>query len=460
MEGIKTGWVITRDMANLFFIFIILYIAIAIILQLSGYGMKDLLVKVIIIALLVNFSGLITKVIIDGSNIFALEFYNKIQVKSSDGKDVGIAGVFADGLKLTTVYKEYKGTENPSVPKPAGQFTIWGVILGTFGGTLVILVSAFVFFAFGIMFIGRTVVLLFLFILSPLAFLAMALPKTEHYANEWWEKLFKQAIFAPACLFMVYLVAKIISTNSLLKATGAEAAEGLLESLYSGADVNIIVYFAILIGLMVGSLIIAQKLGAHGASTMMKWGKDARKGGQGYAGKISRRGAGYTAEKAIDENSWINRKTGGRIAKVAGMPLVGRGFAKVSSLRQQEIEKKEKQYKKDYGSYSNVGLETILRQPLITREKRKAIGEIQKERKEKGAKQKRKDELRKVADDPNQNTTTRLAAMKMLGELDVQTELEETKKQLESEKAKSAEKATFTPAEQAAPKLKETTEKT
>ncbi|MBU2263431.1 hypothetical protein KJ750_02125, partial [Patescibacteria group bacterium] len=88
--------------------------------------------------------------------------------------------------------------------------------------------------------------------------------------------------------------------------------------------------------------------------------------GQGYAGRISKRGAGYAAEKALDEKSWINKKTGGRISKAAGLPIVGRGFAKVSSWGQQEKVKKQKEYEKQYGSHSTAGLQAVLKDPTVS----------------------------------------------------------------------------------------------
>ncbi len=74
-EAVNKGWGLGRDIVNIFLIFILLYIAIATILQLSGYGAKQLLTTLIVIAFLVNFSLVITKLIIDASNILPLEFY-------------------------------------------------------------------------------------------------------------------------------------------------------------------------------------------------------------------------------------------------------------------------------------------------------------------------------------------------------------------------------------------------
>jgi hypothetical protein len=116
--------------------------------------------------------------------------------------------------------------------------------------------------------------------------------------------------------------------------------------------------------LMIACLIVAQKMGAYGAGTVMKWGKDAKKWGQGYAGKISKRGAGYVAEKTLDEKSKLGKT---KIAGVLrGTPLVGRGLAKVSSWGQQEKVKKQKEYEKQYGSYSTAGLQAELKDPTVS----------------------------------------------------------------------------------------------
>jgi hypothetical protein len=78
IEMITIGWEITRDIANIFFIFILLIIAIATILRLESYGAKQLLAKLIIVALLVNFSLVIAFAVVDAANILALTFIKRI----------------------------------------------------------------------------------------------------------------------------------------------------------------------------------------------------------------------------------------------------------------------------------------------------------------------------------------------------------------------------------------------
>jgi len=362
MAGITTGWTISRDIINIFFIFILLYIAIATILQIAGYGIKDLLVKVILIALLVNFSGVVTKVIIDASNVVAVEFYSKITAEAD------ISSVLMQGLKLQTVYKSYDTPIVDSTPDPTDQgvpggeqMSTSGLIVGMLGGTLLMLVTSFVLFAAGLLFLIRTITLLFLIILAPLAFAGMILPVTSAHSKKWWSTLFSQSFFAPAYMFMIYLVFMIISKNSLAEAIGMEEGAGLMDAVFKGS-INTLVYFIILIGLMVGSLIVAKSMGAVGASTVMKWGDTARKWGQGYAGKKTKHGAGFIAEKTLSyanekdkEGKFKNPKISGAMRRI---PLAGRGLAKASSWREQQLKTKEDKYKKQYGSYSEAGLAT------------------------------------------------------------------------------------------------------
>ena len=79
---IKDGWTLVRDLLNLVFIFILLFAAISTILQYGGFEIKKVLPSLIVVALLVNFSMMIAKMVIDASHIFAWEFYNQIDVKN------------------------------------------------------------------------------------------------------------------------------------------------------------------------------------------------------------------------------------------------------------------------------------------------------------------------------------------------------------------------------------------
>src|SRR3989344_9659875 len=75
---VTKAWGAVRDIANIFFIIALLYIAIKTILNLGNSNSKKLLTYVIIVALVINFSLFFTKVVIDASNVIAKIFYHQI----------------------------------------------------------------------------------------------------------------------------------------------------------------------------------------------------------------------------------------------------------------------------------------------------------------------------------------------------------------------------------------------
>ncbi|MBP6884833.1 MAG: hypothetical protein KBC17_03345 [Candidatus Pacebacteria bacterium] len=88
-EFITQGWQITRDFANMFFILILIYIAISLVLdiEIGHANPKKMLASVVLVAVLINFSLFFTHVVIDISNSLALVFYNQIGTTANANAD-------------------------------------------------------------------------------------------------------------------------------------------------------------------------------------------------------------------------------------------------------------------------------------------------------------------------------------------------------------------------------------
>ncbi len=404
---IKDGWTLSRDVANLFFIFILLYISIATILQLAGYGVKDLLAKVIIIALLVNFSLVITNVIIDASNVLAVEFYSKVAgvkdsggnivggIRDAAGNPVGLSAAVISGINPQSLFDSSplfgKKMDDGTTKQLETNGTLMQIITITFMGSALILIAAFVLFAAGIMFVIRTVVLWILMILSPLAFVAMALPRTKQYASDWWSKLFNQAFFAPAYLFLFYFTIKIITQGGIIRQAimdNYSLGSGLADP--DPVNVKLILNFVLIIVLMLATLTIAKTLGGASAETGLKWANNAKKWGKGYAGRVSKR---YTAPAA---RQLIEGK--GRFARtLRKVPLAPRVLAKASVADEPEISK----YMKQYSSYSPAALAAIRREPKITlnRAQLAALEKLKEQEEEKTRKKAEKARRKKILEE-------------------------------------------------------------
>lgn len=280
--GLTKAWEVIRDFGNLIFVFALVLIGIATILRAGSYHYKNLLKSVIIGALLINFSLVIGKVIIDASNILATEIYRSLMagapqcspqnLETPAGRQEcannGLSGLITARLQITSIYDASRaqgifGAQIEEGEGGSGLTVMMKIILIAAGGTVLIAITTIVIFGGTIMLVIRYVVLLFLLVFSPIAFAGMALPYTQKYAKMWWNKLLSQAFFAPAYLLMIYISVAVMSTPLVDGAVQGSFSQALLNS--QGAS-GIIFMFMLVIGLMVLSLIVARDIGAYGAS--------------------------------------------------------------------------------------------------------------------------------------------------------------------------------------------------
>ena len=78
VDVVQLGWIMIRDVANMFFVVALLVIAFGTILGIEEYEWKKNLVKLILAAILINFSNLIAQLIIDIAHVFTITFLNAI----------------------------------------------------------------------------------------------------------------------------------------------------------------------------------------------------------------------------------------------------------------------------------------------------------------------------------------------------------------------------------------------
>jgi len=78
MNVVQVGWTTLRDMANAFFILLLLWIALTIIFNLEDWGGKKLLIRIFLVALLINFSLVIVTTVFGFTNAIAYVFYQKM----------------------------------------------------------------------------------------------------------------------------------------------------------------------------------------------------------------------------------------------------------------------------------------------------------------------------------------------------------------------------------------------
>ncbi len=276
--GIDGTWSVVRDVANMGFIFVLIYTALQ---TIFGYGdYKTVIKNVVIAALLINFSLFFTKAIIDASNVLAMFFYRAISPEGTS-THMGIASSFTDILGLQSLYK-------------VAGFDPTKLVTVGIAGTVIYLVASFSFLAIAALFILRFVLLLLIMVLSPIYAVGSIIPGLKPKAGQWKDTLLSQSFFAPIYFMLTWVTLKIakgltdpIKHKSLLDAFVGSETAGVAKA--NGSSVEVIINFGIIIALLITSLIAAKKMAdASGGAVSKKlsgWAGGATMGIAGRAGR-------------------------------------------------------------------------------------------------------------------------------------------------------------------------------
>lgn len=202
----NAGWPVFRDLANMGLILVLVAIGVGTMLNLRVN--KNQLVPFILIAFLINFTPLLTGIIIDLGNITSRIFYDAAQNSSN-------------ALLATNPYTYWEQRMAENVPL-IGNAISGNVFVSTDTLSMSIMaVAGIVFklvliFAYGLLaalFFGRTLALWLLVIFSPIAFLAFILPTTKKIFTSWWNNFLKWSLIALPLIFSLWL-AGIFAHNS------------------------------------------------------------------------------------------------------------------------------------------------------------------------------------------------------------------------------------------------------
>lgn len=273
LSAIGVTWQVLRDIGNIVLIFGFIAVGISTILNTSVYGAKQMLPKLLIVAVFLNFSLFISMAVIDVGNIFATEIYTQINggvaITDQNVKDEGISNTIMKQLGFQSIYGDAR--DNELILK-GGNATLIG-----FMGIILFMVSAFVMFSLAFMLIARFVILVFLIVVAPIGFAGLAIPRLEGTAGEWWGMLFKQTISAPVLLLMLYIALRVITDVNFLTGFGASNAEGAWTAAFANSTSEsvaglsgLMLSFLVAMGLLLMCTVMAQRMGAFGASLATK----------------------------------------------------------------------------------------------------------------------------------------------------------------------------------------------
>ncbi len=297
-NAVNIGWVIIRDIANMAIVVALLVIAFYTVLNKQSYHFKTMLPKLVIAAILVNFSKTIAGLFIDVGQVVMMTFVHAFEKIAAGNLTYGFG--LQDLLSVRNAAEAAgKGVDD------------WSVLGALALGAIMVIIALGVIVSMIVMLLWRVVMLWILIIFSPIAYVAQLLPGGSRYANDWWQNFTKYIVFGPALAFMFWLSMSVISnvtTHNRVMNLELEQQK-YLES-KGGATVDY-AYFAsqvsspqkvfdymVTCALLIACLIFAQQSGVMGAQVAGN-----------FYGKIQSAG------------SWIQRKAQGAVTGIAKLPV-------------------------------------------------------------------------------------------------------------------------------------------
>lgn len=303
--AVIVGWIMVRDVVNMFFVVILLIIAFGTILGLEKYEWKKLLVKLLMAAVIVNFSRIICGVIIDIAQVVMITFINGIAATAG--------GNLVNMFQVDKILSLSRGSTGAgAINGNTSQIFLASVAAITFAGMMMMTMLTFLF-----LLMARMVMLWILIVLSPFAFVLNVVPQTEKYASEWWGEFAGNVVAGPIIAFFLWLsfvtvgagnvMDEISSNNAIPAGTGISSPNAETEQSRTTGISDVMTWanmanFAIAIGMLLAGAKMAQKLGAAGGAMMAKsweFGKKVGMIASGVAaGRWAARGIGAGAKKA------------------------------------------------------------------------------------------------------------------------------------------------------------------
>ena len=334
---VQTGWQIVLNFTNLGFVLAIIVMAFATIFRVQSYAMKKTLWKLIVAALLVNFSLVIAGAFINISDIFSNFFLKQGGIKDPLEWSKAFAAMFRAQALLkvgeTIAAQGFVDTATGAINTfgAAGLQTIASV----FFIALFTVLACLTLLATAVMLLIRYVFLGILLLLSPIVWLLWIFPGTQHLWQKWWSQFLRWTFFAPIMLFFISLSLYAMKNQpeAVRQFTQNSAAVANVQLTFG---VEVIGEMIIVIGLVMGGLFAANSLGITFASTAYGWARSIGKGFGGWVGRKTLEGTGRRILSSERVKGWTEKLSA---SKVPGARFIGQGINRLGA-RVEEVTKK------------------------------------------------------------------------------------------------------------------------
>jgi hypothetical protein len=285
--AVISGWVIARDVCNMAFIVILLVIAFGVILRVPNYNLKQI-PKLLLFAILINFSKTFCGLIIDIAQVVMLTFVSSFSASGG--------GYFADALQMVKLFSFPTSTPITTVDSTTKTISPFNTTVGAITGVVAAFVTLVVLGVFLAVLVIRIVMIWIYVILSPFAFLGFAFDPIKAKTGKIWGDFINQVISGPILAFFLWLALSIAATPVTPAGTeNADSPAPLCVGITAFFCEVTFQKFIFTIGMLVGGLMVTQSLGGAIGSMAGKGLGAISKGksmAMGFPGKLGKGAAG------------------------------------------------------------------------------------------------------------------------------------------------------------------------
>lgn len=200
-SNLYVAWNVMRSIANVAFIiaFMVIIYSQLTSFGVSNYGIKKLIPRLVIAAVLVNVSFYVCAIAVDISNVFGYslqDILNNIRENTFNITNE----TWSDS---TTTWSNVMGAVLSGGAVVAGGVGAIAATGGTIGGAIYLLLPLLLGLVLTVLFVllilaARQAIIIILIVIAPLAFVANLLPNTEKWFEKWRDLFMTMLIFFPA----------------------------------------------------------------------------------------------------------------------------------------------------------------------------------------------------------------------------------------------------------------------
>ncbi len=438
--SVQLGFSIVLAFANILFVAAIIFMAVSTIIRYDSYGYKQILWKIVVAAIGVNFSLILAGTVINFADQATKFFMNNsvYNPTATSGRGAGdfaekLAGAFnpqqmflTGGLTSSAIDGTKKDEDTVQASLTSNVGGVYGAIAGVMLTAAMVVLMAIFFGVLIAAFFIRYIMLSLLLVIMPAVWLAWIFPFGRGLVNYWRDKFVKWTFFAPMSMAFLYLSMKsvdFLASSGQIKGfiegnlKGSNSADKSISAFLfktfaelQGPLLGTVLNFVLVAGTLYGGLYFSSKLGIKaagaGAKAFESLGNSVKRRAQTSARDFGMRNADRLRTSFKDKNgnsaltrgaSWVATSNNGfakalRSTQKLGVPVTGmaQSVAKAGKLDSDEVNARVKRLKDGMSGLTNDALH-VKRERIASgslkanAEEERAVFEMLKDRKELGS---------------------------------------------------------------------------